>query len=525
MQKIYQENRVAEPLLTYDYEPSYVTHDFEAKHQVLPKVRQGLARAVVVLTAFGTLACTPQYSSEAPRNDERASAQTLVDFISDPISASTKETLPDKEVVQEGDSIEKIAKRVLLKRGEEISRKSINDLASQIKTANPELRTKATIFPGQILLIPKSPEAVHGSDYLTLADVAVKKLHSHIVEDGDKTWLRHENDPRKPAYSWGAAISGEALTRYNQARPNAPDGLTSKQLANLIGNYWDGSTSSKGYAVLPDSIGDPSAERYIDDGNWDAQLRIQQYASQLKHGETPGSTALDEAQAMLDIAIQNYSPDIGLVYWKKQHSHEPNHMFSTISTSTAIELALMINQFTPDKKAKEKNLAFATQAYKSVRTAVQDPTDSLYEDGIALDGTIDQRKFPYCAGTMIGAGMWLYFATGEQHYLKEAEETAASALNFYHKEHRLVQDPALLAIYFDRLYDLRKVTSDEALRSSIKAAILDYAHWFGRLTRITDAPRPGGWSMESTFVKPDHAFNAVKVHVNTLAAYLTSESL
>lgn len=61
------------------------------------------------------------------------------------------------------------------------------------------------------------------------------------------------------------------------------------------------------------------------------------------------------------------------------------------------------------------------------KSNLRDPEDFVYWDNVRLDGSVDKAKYTYNSGQMIQAGVLLYQQSGDEAYLKDAQETAGGA--------------------------------------------------------------------------------------------------
>ncbi len=94
----------------------------------------------------------------------------------------------------------------------------------------------------------------------------------------------------------------------------------------------------------------------------------------------------------------------------------------------------------------------------------------LYWDNIDLRGTIEKTQWSYNQGTMIGAGVLLYRATGDERYLAQAERTADAAIAFYGTNDRyFAQHPAFNAIFFKNLLLLDEIRPKAAYRQAMQS--------------------------------------------------------
>ena len=81
--------------------------------------------------------------------------------------------------------------------------------------------------------------------------------------------------------------------------------------------------------------------------------------------------------------------------------------------------------------------------------------DDLFADRIDPDGIVHPDRWSYNQGTMIGAGVLLHGATGEQRFLDDAQRTAKASLTWLGQPGVInSQGPPLFAIYLRNLLQL-----------------------------------------------------------------------
>ncbi len=87
-------------------------------------------------------------------------------------------------------------------------------------------------------------------------------------------------------------------------------------------------------------------------------------------------------------------------------------------------------------------------------------SSGLYADHIRQHGVIDPTLWSYTQGSMIGAGVLLYQATGNSAYLYQARQTAKAALAYFTISRLLGENPFFPAVYFRNLMYLDSITHD-----------------------------------------------------------------
>jgi rhamnogalacturonyl hydrolase YesR len=115
--------------------------------------------------------------------------------------------------------------------------------------------------------------------------------------------------------------------------------------------------------------------------------------------------------------------------------------------------------------------------YDWVRTCMLS-ADGLYSDHIGPAG-IDGTKWSYNQGTMIGANVLMWQATGQASYLRRAKSLARVSLGYFDAVRMQQQPPYFVAIFFDNLMALDAVRPDPAYRAATSA----YADWAWKARR------------------------------------------
>ena len=129
---------------------------------------------------------------------------------------------------------------------------------------------------------------------------------------------------------------------------------------------------------------------------------------------------------------------------------------NTVTDAPTAELALQLYRLT----GNAQDLQFAEMAYEWVRACLTEP-NGLYADHINARGKIEPTEWSYNQGTMIGAGVLLFQATGNSAYLYQARQTAKAALAYYTPERLGQENPFFVSVYFRNMLYLDSVTHDQ----------------------------------------------------------------
>lgn len=179
--------------------------------------------------------------------------------------------------------------------------------------------------------------------------------------------------------------------------------------------------------------GDHGEESVFDDQIWAAQEFLNAY--NLYHE----ASYLEKAVELTEyIYLVGNDPYLGGIYWGQAYTSR-----HACSNAPFVKLAVGLYEAT----GEGKYLEWAKNIYAFAYDVLRDKSDQLYydlvqtvyENGVSIwdggksiqNGGLDTKKYSYNSGSMISAGVALYNATGEEHYLEEAKKTAASCRTYF----------------------------------------------------------------------------------------------
>ncbi len=196
-----------------------------------------------------------------------------------------------------------------------------------------------------------------------------------------------------------------------------------------------------------DVVGYLGRESVFDDQVWAAQEFLNAYNL---YGE---KSYLDSAVELTEYIYLVGRCELGGIYWGQGYISR-----HACSSAPFVKLAVMLAKAT----GEGKYLDWAKDVYDWTYSTLRDPSDNLYYDLIGTrfkidspvpdsspdwqnpkyiegneiigNGNIDKKKYSYNSGSMVSAGVALYEATGEAHYLEEAKKTAYSARKYFGNE-------------------------------------------------------------------------------------------
>jgi hypothetical protein len=240
--------------------------------------------------------------------------------------------------------------------------------------------------------------------------------------------------------------------------------------------YWDNSRLPVAYQSAVRADG--AADRFYDDNGTVGLNLIEAYEV------SQDVFYLDRAESCLLFTMSGESTDEGGgLFWVEQYRmndvNSPNAVKATNATAFAATLALEVYK----KRPRQEYLEFAKRLYNWNKTKMQDPSDKLFWNDIAVSNhTINATKWSYNVGEMITAACLLYEVTQDGSYLSDAKAMAKASYDYFTRPVRDLgrffpdHDPWFNAILFRGYLDLSKIDktlTSEYINTFIKNA--DYA--------------------------------------------------
>jgi hypothetical protein len=239
---------------------------------------------------------------------------------------------------------------------------------------------------------------------------------------------------------WG--LGGQALPGEQPEEEEAGEGSEVSEAAGIA----PPALPSFNGSVVP-----PGGASYYDDNEW-VGIELERLY-RLRH-EAP---LLEKAEQIMSFVMAGWltNPKLACPGGVPFSDSPSNTDRNTITNGPAAELGAQLYRLTGD----QAYLQFAQMAYEWVRSCLLQP-NGMYADHIRLQGAVDPTLWSYTQGSMIGAGVLLYQATGNGAYLYEARQTAKAALAYFTIQRLLSENPFFPAVYFRNLMYLDAVTHD-----------------------------------------------------------------
>ncbi len=195
----------------------------------------------------------------------------------------------------------------------------------------------------------------------------------------------------------------------------------------------------------------PGGASYYDDNEWVGIELVRLYK---EHHE---ASLLEKAEQIMQFVMAGWStnPKLACPGGVPFSDAPSNTERNTVTDGPAAELGVQLYRLT----SNAAYLQFAETTYEWVRSCLRTPNE-LYYDHIRLHGAIDKTEWSYNQGSMMGAGVLLYQATGNGAYLYQARQTAKAALSYFTIPRLLSENPFFVSVYFRNLMYLDSVTHD-----------------------------------------------------------------
>jgi hypothetical protein len=243
-------------------------------------------------------------------------------------------------------------------------------------------------------------------------------------------------------WAWPTPVAGEAPTGEQPEGEEAGEGSEPAEAAGIA----PPAQPSFNGEVVP-----PGGASYYDDNEW---VGIELARLYKQRHEAP---LLERAEQIMAFVMAGWevNPKLACPGGVPFSDAPSNTDRNTVTDGPAAELGVQLYRLT----GNGAYLQFAQMAYEWVRTCLTQPS-GLYADHIRLHGAIDPSLWSYNQGSMIGAGVLLYQATGNGAYLYQARQTAKAALAYFTLERLLSENPFFPSVYFRNLMYLDSVTHD-----------------------------------------------------------------
>jgi hypothetical protein len=325
---------------------------------------------------------------------------------------------------------------------------------------------------------PKRKPGLHGNPARALAAYQAMQQSFYIAGSG-----LYEGEPYSYLWPFSQALTATISVASISGQAASQSSVHSRELQVRLfglGKYWATPTPLAGRAptgeqsegeepgegsepaeapgiappALPSFNGEvvpPGGASYYDDNEWVGIELVRLY--KLHHE----AALLEKAEQIMAFVMAGWenNPKLACPGGVPFSDSPSNTDRNTVTDGPAAELGAQLFRVT----GNAVYLGFAQMAYEWVRRCLTQP-NGLYADHIRLHGVIDPSLWSYNQGSMIGAGVLLYQATGNTAFLFQARQTAKAALVYFTLPRLLGENPFFPAVYFRNLMYLDTITHD-----------------------------------------------------------------
>lgn len=265
-------------------------------------------------------------------------------------------------------------------------------------------------------------------NYSVSGTCLLRENYPSNIGDYTATYLASEEQKNMPnlySYLWPYSGTFSAVNALFETTSDAnyKSLLDNKVLVGLE-EYFDTRRTPEAYASYINSAA--QSDRFYDDNVWLGIDFTDVYTL------TKEAKYLQKAQLIWNFIESGMDSNLGGgIYWCEQKKESKN----TCSNAPGSVLALKLFKATKDSTyfAKGQHL------YEWTKANLQDSTDYLYFDNIALNGKIGKAKFAYNSGQMIQSAALLYQLTGNENYLTDAQNIARACHNYFFMDYTTEQ--------------------------------------------------------------------------------------
>jgi rhamnogalacturonyl hydrolase YesR len=228
-----------------------------------------------------------------------------------------------------------------------------------------------------------------------------------------------DGKPDGRLFNWGVGVLMSAMNAA--ARHDESWKAELRRFVEATRAYWNANGPAPGYDVLP---GPKEVDRYYDDNAWMVLALVE------AHTVLEDPKPLEYAKQALEYVLSGEDQRLGGgVYWRESDKASKN----TCSNAPAVAACLAVYAHTKEAGLLER----AKRLYAWTKRTLQDPTDRLMWDSVALDGTVDRTKWSYNTALMVRSAAQVARATGDDAYASDAKLLADASERRWIKDGRL----------------------------------------------------------------------------------------
>ncbi len=234
-------------------------------------------------------------------------------------------------------------------------------------------------------------------------------------------------------------------------------------------NYWDQSLSPfpPAFDQGPNPLHFRSDLPRVDDSLWMALAVMDAYA------KTDDPALLGRAEAVFALAVSNWDPRRGGIFWEDHAKGAANDYKAVVSNAPAVLLGVELFSLT----GRRSYLTRSEQIFTWLGQNLRDPATGLYADGVRDDrrpAAINKVEFTYNQGIVLGAMVALSKVDPRRYPLIDALHFAETCMAYF-GAHRSYGQPGFDAIWAENLLWSAGVADEpgytRAARTAVAAAL------------------------------------------------------
>ncbi|HZT67164.1 MAG TPA: glycoside hydrolase family 76 protein [Acidimicrobiales bacterium] len=232
----------------------------------------------------------------------------------------------------------------------------------------------------------------------------------------------------------------------------------------LDAHYWDDTYASPAaFDQGPHAFHLPWDAPRVDDSLWLGLAATRAYT--LTHDRA----FLERAEAVFRLAVGNWDPRKGGVYWEYHTSGATNHDKTVVSNAPAALLGAALYSQTGD----QIYLAWSERMVDWAEANLLDAQTGLYNDHVdddARPASVGTAKFTYNQGVMVGAIAALSVLDPGRYRLSDAVDLARRSMSYFAAHHAYGQ-PSFDAIWADNLLATAGLYRNAAFTNEARSAV------------------------------------------------------
>lgn len=257
-----------------------------------------------------------------------------------------------------------------------------------------------------------------------------------------------------------------------------------QNLKAIDDNYWAHSVAGmpSAYNQGPTAWHIPSDLPRVDDSLWMGLTVMRAYRRSLQ------PALLHRAEDVFTLAIANWDPHKGGIYWEDHGPGATNYDKAVVSNAPAAILGLDLYRVT----GKRRYLQWSERIEGWVTKHLLDQATGLYNDHIddhTSPPSVSKAKYTYNQGMMVGLLALLSRIDPQRYPLQNAVALAQRSMSYFNAHHLYGRQPAFDVVWAENVLWLSSLYQHESFsdqaRASVKAAARAAPHHQASLLKNT----------------------------------------